>query len=179
MLWPSHSHENNQTITALLLLNLPTPQSTFITLSNILNRPLPLSFHTHDQGATSRVHALTLSTLASKLPRIYNHLCSYDAFFHDNPEQYLDPIFSSLFTQFVDLDSVTRLWDVWVFEGDAVLVRAAVAIFTCLESKLYGATSKEDLLRIIRNGVESGEEEKWIRAVREAGRNQKSASDGQ
>jgi hypothetical protein len=110
---------------------------------------------------------------------LYNHLCSSDTHFHDNPEPYLDPTFSSLFTQSVDLDSVTRLWDVWVFEGDAVLVRAAVAIFTCLESKLYGASTKEELLRIMRSGVESGEEEKWMRAVREAGRNQNSAADGQ
>jgi hypothetical protein len=74
---------------------------------------------------------------------------------------------------------VTRLWDAWVFEGDAVLVRAAVAIFTCLESKLYGASSKEELLRMMRNGVESGAEEKWMRAVRGAGRNQNSTADGQ
>lgn len=112
------------------------------------------------------------------MPTLYSHLCSHDPHFHDSPEQYLDPVFSSLFTKSVDLDSATRLWDVWVFEGDAVLVRAAVAIFTCLENKLYGPTSKEELLRIMRNGVESGEEEKWIRAVREAGRNQISAVDG-
>jgi hypothetical protein len=109
---------------------------------------------------------------------LYNHLCSSDAHFHDNPELYLDPIFSSLFTQSVDLDSATRLWDVWVFEGDAALVRAAVAIFTCLESKLYGASSKEELLRIMRNGVESGQEERWMRAVKEAGCNQNSTADG-
>lgn len=31
----------------------------------------------------------------------------------------------------------------------------------------------------MRNGVESGLEEKWMWAVREAGRNQNSAADGQ
>lgn len=30
----------------------------------------------------------------------------------------------------------------------------------------------------MRNGVESGGEEKWIRAVREAGRSQSSTADG-
>ena len=167
----------SQTIAALLLLNLPTPQAAFITLSNILNRPLPLSFHTHDQAATAHVHALALTTLATKLPTLYNHLCNSDTYFHDNPDPYFSPIFSSLFTQSIGLDLVTRLWDVWVFEGDAVLVRAAIALFASLESRLYGVNTKEEILRILRNGVEGGDEEKWMRAVRDAGRHQRSESD--
>jgi hypothetical protein len=82
-----------------------------------------------------------------------------------------------LFTRAVDLDSATRLWDVWVFEGDAVLVRAAAAIFTCLESKLYGASSREEVVKILRNGVDSGSEEKWMQAVRAAGRNHNTKAD--
>lgn len=175
------------TIAALLLLNLPTPQRTFVTLSNLLNRALPLSFHTHDLGAISRVHTLTLSTLSSKLPRLYNHLCSitsppspspsepqWDSDFAFNPSAYLTPIFASLFTAHLDLDNVTRLWDVWAFEGDAVLVRAAVALFAAFESRLYGASSKEEILRILSGGVQGGEE-RWMRAIRDAGRGERGA----
>jgi hypothetical protein len=161
-----------QTITALLLLNLPSPQSTFIALANLLNRPLPLSFYTNDGGAISRVYTLTLSTISSKLPTLYKHICASDSHFQSRPDAYLDPIFSSLFTQTLSLDAVTRLWDVWVFEGDAVLVRAAVALFTCLESKLYGTKSKEETLRILKTSFDIRDEEVWMRAVRDAGRNQ-------
>jgi hypothetical protein len=57
-----------------------------------------------------------------------------------------------------------------VFEGDAVLVRAAVALFTGLESKLYSTRSKEETLRILKTGLDTHNEEAWMRAVRDAGR---------
>jgi len=81
----------------------------------------------------------------------------------------LDAIFSSLFTQQLSLDAVTRLWDIWVFEGDAVLVRAMIALLGILESKLSTATSAEEISAVIKEGSVGGEED-WIMAVRDAGK---------
>jgi len=160
------------TTTALLLLNLPSAASTFTTLANVLNRSLPLSFHTHDIGATARIHNLVLDTLATKFPRLYGHLCAThrDIRFDVQPDIYLNSIFSGLFTRNLDLDAVTRLWDVWVFEGDAVLVRAMVAFLGCAESKLYGANTSREVVSILNGVLETGGEEGWMRAVRDAGR---------
>lgn len=157
-----------QTIAALLLLNLPTPSASFSALSNLLNRPLPLSFHTSDPGATGRAYALLSSTLAIKSPRLAKHLSSLDI----DPSTYLQHIFTSLFTETLSLDNATRLWDVMVFEGDAVLVRAAVAFLTLLEGKLFGAQSEADVCDIVRNGIGQVDEDDWIAAVRGAGKAQ-------
>jgi len=172
-----------QTMAALLLLNLPTTSATFITLSNLLNRPLPLSFMTKDRESTARIYSLAIETIASKLPTLYNHLCSMTSptiNFRESPAVYLKPLFADLFTSSLDLDNVTRLWDVWVFEGDAVLVRAAVGLFSLAETKLYSATSRDEVLRVFAGlqaemgtGASKIGEEQWMKAVREAGRAEK------
>lgn len=167
-----------QTITALLLLNLPTASSAFTTLANALNRPLPLSFLTRDLTSISRIHALTISTLANKFPTLYAHLCSRDIGLNTEPEAFLDQLFEGLFTTAVGLDEVTRLWDVWVFEGDAVLVRAAVAVFAQAETKLYGINTRGEALQLLREGGDSEDgqrggkdrEDAWMERVRDAGR---------
>ncbi|KAF7906846.1 hypothetical protein EAF00_001124 [Botryotinia globosa] len=158
------------TIAAILLLNLPDPSSSFQALSNILNRPLPLSFHTNDSGAISRVYDLFLTTLSQKFPRLHSHLTSEELNF--NPDVYLRDTFVSLFTSSISFDNASRLWDVTVFEGDSVLVRGAVALFGSLESKLHSVSNDEEILEVLRGGIgaEGMAEEDWITAVRGAGK---------
>lgn len=157
-----------QTIAAILLLNLPTPSASFQALSNMLNRPLPLSFHTSDNGGTSRVYTLVLSTLQNKSPRLHTLLTNPDL--NLKPDCYLREMFSSLFTGILSLDNATRLWDVVVFEGDSVLVRAGVAYLTALEGKLFGASTAEEVCTIIAAGFNEIREEEWMKRVRQAGK---------
>jgi hypothetical protein len=56
-----------------------------------------------------------------------------------------------------------------VFEGDAVLVRAMVALIGSLETKFYGVTSAREVLAILNDSTVEGEEE-WVMALRDAGR---------
>ncbi|TVY31783.1 TBC domain-containing protein [Lachnellula occidentalis] len=156
------------TIAALLLLNLPTSALAFQTLSNILNRPLPLSFHTLDTGATSRTFYLLLSTLKRKSPQLHTVLTNPE--FGLQPDMYMKDIFASAFTGVLNLDNCTRLWDVMVFEGDAVLVRAGVAYLLGLESKLLGAGSAKEICEVVRAGLEGVDEEEWVGCLRSAGK---------
>jgi len=153
---------------ALLLLNLPTPSASFQALSNILNRPIALSFHTGDSGATSRTYSLLLSTLQHKSPRLHTLLTN--SHLSPQPDAYLRDIFSGLFTGCLNLDHATRLWDIMVFEGDAVLVRAGVAYLTAIEGKIFGATSSKEVCDIVRAGLDNMGEEEWVIALRVAGK---------
>lgn len=164
----TNANARKQTIAALLLLNLPTPSASFQALSNVLNRPLPLSFHTSDQGATSRVYSLLLSTLSHKSPRLHKLLTTPS--FGLQPEQYLRDIFTGLFTAHLSLDNVTRLWDVMVFEGDAVLVRAGVAVLLAMENKLLGCRDAGEVRGVVRNGLKGVGEEEWVGGLRGAGK---------
>ncbi|OJD21811.1 hypothetical protein ACJ73_06849 [Blastomyces percursus] len=121
------------TIAALLLLNLPTPAATFQTLANALNKPLPLAFLTADPGAMSRAYSLASTTLRLKYPRVSNHL--YENMYLSD-EQIWGPMLQALLTNGLDLERLSRVWDCWVFEGDRIIIRAAVTIVGCLETTL-------------------------------------------
>lgn len=77
-------------------------------------------------------------------------------------------MFQTLFACGLEIDPLSRVWDVLVFEGDTVCIRAAVAVMSTLEGKLYGA--KEDVLRLLRGRWDVGPEDAFMAAVRSAGK---------
>ncbi|KAI9814855.1 MAG: hypothetical protein M1832_005657 [Thelocarpon impressellum] len=160
-------------IAALLLLNLPTAPA-FLTLANLLNRPLPLAFLTADAGATERAYALTLRTFAYKFPALHDHLLQTIDL---PPHAFLEPLFRTLLARALPLDTLARVWDVYVFEGDGFLVRAAIAALGRMESRLLGA-GRDDALGVLgwSSGAPTwdvGSEEGFMSAVREAGKEER------
>lgn len=154
-------------IAGMLLLNL-SPEQSFITLANILNRPLPLAYFTQDEGATSRGYKLFLKAFQYKLPQLHRHL-------HENldihPSVYLEPMLLTLFSLNCSVDITSRIWDVYAFEGDSFLIRVAVAVLTRLESRLYG--NREEVLKVIGWNSKSwdlGNEDEFMLVVRAAGK---------
>ena len=131
-------------IASLLLLNLPSPADAFVSLANVLNRPLPLSFLTADPSGCERAYSLTLQTLAYKNPHLYSHLFESLQF---APSDILEAMFQTLFCvgtgNVIGLEEVSNIWDVFVFEGDKALIRAAVAVVSCLENKVIGRDTDE------------------------------------
>ncbi|KAI6093438.1 TBC domain-containing protein [Hypoxylon rubiginosum] len=159
------------TIAAILLLNLATPTSAFIALANVLNRPLPFSFCASDIGAKTSAYNLVLQTLSTKSPQLHKHLTSSELGLE--PDEYLGGAFASCFTRNFSLDECTRLWDVYVFEGDAILVRAAVALLLDLEMPLLGASTSIEVRKVLENRSKSDQQEKveaWMAKLREAGK---------
>ncbi|KAI1474099.1 TBC domain-containing protein [Daldinia eschscholtzii] len=159
------------TIAAILLLNLPTPAATFIALANVLNRPLPFSFYASDAGAKTSAFNLLLQTLAKKSPKLHEHLTNQELSIE--PDGYLGDIFTSCFTRNFSLDECTRIWDVYVFEGDAVLVRAAVALLLDREASLLSAKTTAEVRDIINGRSKTDEQEKvdaWMAKIRDAGK---------
>ncbi|KAH0556615.1 hypothetical protein GP486_005552 [Trichoglossum hirsutum] len=158
-------------IAAHLLLNL-SPASAFITLANLLNRPLPLAFFTSEPAAITRAYSLLHRALQYKFPHLHTHLTHTLAL---PASSYLEPMFRSLFTLRLPLDVASRVWDVYVFEGDAFLVRTAVGVLGRLEAKLYGG--REEVLRLLGWGSQEqiscwdvGGEDEFMLRVREAGK---------
>ncbi|KAI1652452.1 TBC domain-containing protein [Daldinia decipiens] len=159
------------TIAAILLLNLPTPAAAFIALANVLNRPLPFSFHASDVGAKASTFNLLLQTLATKSPRLHEHLTNQELILE--PDSYLGDLFTSCFTRSFGLDECTRIWDVYVFEGDAVLVRAAVALLLDTEASLLSAKTTAEIRKVLETRSRPDRQEKvdsWMAKIRDAGK---------
>lgn len=141
---------DSQTIAALLVLQFPTPSSAFCAMANALNRPLPVAFMTMDRGAVGRTYSLASTTLRYKFPRLATHL--YDTL-RLSDEEIFGNMFQSLLTNGLDLERLSRVWDCWVFEGDSIMIRAAVAILGCLQTQLFGFTKPDDQSRLAAKNI--------------------------
>ncbi|KAJ5634084.1 hypothetical protein N7528_001926 [Penicillium herquei] len=137
------------TIAALLVLQFPTPSSAFVAMANALNRPLPVAFLTWDRGAMSRTYSLANETLRYKFPRLAKHL---QETLQLSDEEVWEPIFRTLLTNGLDLERISRVWDCWVFEGDRIMIRSAVAVLGCLQAQLFSFHQPDDQSRLsVRN----------------------------
>ena len=157
---------------ALLCLTLPSSASTFLTLANLLNRPLPLAFLTGSTAATKKAYSLTLTLLSLKIPRLHHHLFSTLGL---DAHEVLEPMIRTLFlgpNGGVGVETAVRVWDVMVFDGDSSIIRTAVAVLAALESRLY--VEKEEVLELLGWGAGSewklGGIEEFMARVRIAGK---------
>ena len=142
------SHIILQLLGALLVLTFPTPCRAFLSLCNLLNRPGPLAFLTGEPSGMARSYQLADALLLNKLPRLHGHL------FTPEPSglglthhEIFEPMMRTLFLgpgHGLGVELATRVWDVMVFEGDSIIIRAAVTVLALLEGSLYG--EKEDVL---------------------------------
>jgi hypothetical protein len=129
-----------QLIAALLLLQLNKPWEVFVCLANCLNRATPAGFLTCDASVTGRTYVQAADALAMKAPKVWQHLfCSaHEGGLELKGEEVFEPMFRTLFANGLDLERLVRVWDCWVFEGDRVLVRTAVAVLSSLEGQIMG-----------------------------------------
>lgn len=92
-----------------------------------------------------RTYSLASATFRYKFPLLATHL--YETL-RLSDEDIWEPMFRSLLTNGLDLDRVCRVWDCWVFEGDRIIIRAAVAILGCLQSQLFSFNRPNDHCRM-------------------------------
>jgi len=62
------------------------------------------------------------------------------------------------------LDILSRVWDIYAFEGDKVLLRAAVAVLWQLESKLY-VDADEVIRTLTKEPWDLGKEEAFMKKL--------------
>lgn len=122
-------------IAALLLVHLPEPSAAFVTLANLLNRPTSLALCINDRSAKERAYGRVQRAMKYKTPRLHEHL---EGTLKLPCEDYLGLLCRSLLTSRLEMAEAARVFDVLVFEGDGVIVRAVVAFLGQHESKLYG-----------------------------------------
>ncbi|ROT37067.1 hypothetical protein SODALDRAFT_360740 [Sodiomyces alkalinus F11] len=166
------------TVAALLLLNLPNTAAAFIALANVLNRSLTLGFYAADLGVKASAYNLVLQNLKIKSPGLHDHLTRHLA--DADPDVYLASVFTGLGTLHLAMDECARLWDVYVFEGDRILVRAATALLLRQEMALLGSKDGQEIKLIVEGGVTKNgrvalasgnhDEGTWMKWLREAGK---------
>ena len=167
------------------MFNSFSASQAFLSLCNLLNRPLPLAFLTGDPSATEKAYSVTLALLLNKFPRFHDHLFGPSpSGLGLAPHDILEPMMRTLFLgpgRGLGVDIVTRVWDVMVFDGDSVIIRTAAALLGSLESTLYG--DRQAVLDKLgwRGGTGSeiwrvGSEDEFMARVRGTGKEEKRRS---
>jgi len=151
-------------IAALLLLNLPASEA-FVTLSNLLNRPLPLSFLVQDDNAMHAAYSTTLNAVSKKFPSLAQRLEQMRV----EPRDYLDSMFTSLFCGRLGVEHAARVMDVYAIEADKIPPRVAVAVMGMLEGSCTEGTA-EDIARVLREKSLELDTEDFMSRVYEAGK---------
>ncbi|XP_018007619.1 uncharacterized protein LOC108665381 [Hyalella azteca] len=118
-------------LAATLLLNMPESDA-FIAFANLLSKPLLQAFfslHEKKMLAYYRTHS---SLVASLLPVLHAHLQKLQV----TPDLYLLDWVLSLFTRSLPLDAASRIWDVFIRDGDEFFFRAACGVLKLYECEL-------------------------------------------
>ena len=77
--------------------------------------------------------------LADAQPSVYRNFLEHDV----RPALYLRPWLVTLFAQHLPLDCATRLFDIFVLEGDSSAFRIALALLRALEARLFNPDRAE------------------------------------
>jgi len=158
------SSEGIYHIAALLLLNL-APAQAFIALSNLLNRPLPLSFLIQDENAIHAAYSTTIRALLKKSPSLAHRLETLRV----EPRDYLSHMFGSLFCGRLSVEHAARVMDIYTVEGDKIPPRVAVAICGILEGSCMQGNAAQ-VAQTLREKSIDVDVDDFIAKVYEAGK---------
>lgn len=117
-------------LAAILLLYLDDATA-FTCLANLLNRNVHLAFFKMD--VELQQYASLFETLFKRcLPDLYHHFETIGL----STEMYLLDWFLTIFSKSLPLDIATHLWDIYIFEGQSFLFRAALGLLKYLRAQI-------------------------------------------
>lgn len=106
--------------------------------------------------------------LLQLVPRLYNHFIQRDI----NSLKIVQGLACCLFSNQLSFDVVLRIMDIYLFEGDILLLRASLALLKKISFKLYG--SKEEVYTLMKvdgldnsDYLEVGEVDEFIKDIRD------------
>lgn len=114
-------------LAAVFLLNMETIEA-FTCLANFINRPFILSFYITDRHEIYKYTRTADIIIEAFLPKVHKHFRELEI----APEHYLIDWFMTVYSKVLPLDVATRIWDIYLLEGEIFLFRVALALL-----KLY------------------------------------------
>lgn len=131
----------------MLLLNMDS-HSAFVALANLVKKSMVLTaFYTTNESQVRGHFKIFNIFFAENLPKLYMHFKNLSL----TPEHYLSDWLMTLFASIIPLEVSSRLWDIFLLEGDIILFKAGLAVLKYLEPLLWGSNFSETV-RILKMG---------------------------
>ncbi|XP_075223797.1 TBC1 domain family member 14-like [Lycorma delicatula] len=118
-------------IAAVLILNMDVSDA-FICFANLLNRPCHMAFFSLNQPLMQAYYATYNDLLNENLPHVYKHFVDSNL----TPDLYLLDWIYTVFTKAMNLDLASRVWDVFLRDGEEFLFRAALGVLHLCQDTL-------------------------------------------
>ncbi|XP_054168521.1 TBC1 domain family member 12-like [Oppia nitens] len=118
-------------LAAMLLLNMESAQA-FVCLANLLNNPLLVSFFRVNQPVMNAYYKTFEEFFKENLPKLYKHFNDHKL----SPDLYLVDYIYTLFSRSLPLDIASRVWDLFLRDGDEFIFRAALGILSMYYEEL-------------------------------------------
>ncbi|CAN8023570.1 unnamed protein product [Ixodes persulcatus] len=118
-------------LAAMLLLNLDVADA-FICFANLLNRPCQLAFFRVDQPQMNAYYTLYEDFFRENLPKLFAHFQKQSL----TSDLYLVDWIYTLYSRSLPLDVASRVWDVFLRDGEEFLFRSALGIMRLYEQVL-------------------------------------------
>lgn len=134
-------------IGGMLLLNLSSPNQAFMVLRNLLEKSCLRAFYGgHEARDDVEAYYRIFDTLlADTMPKVYFNFKQYQI----SPAEYLPDWIIPLFLNHLPIEACSRIWDVWLVEGDSFLFRTSLALLAAIESRLF-FPDREELLAVLK-----------------------------
>ncbi|KAI9013387.1 rab-GTPase-TBC domain-containing protein [Phycomyces nitens] len=150
-------------LAGMLLLNMGA-QDTFASLTNLIHKSDLLSaLYSSDEQRVKGYFKIFNVIFAENLYKLYLHFQNLSL----TPDNYLPDWFMTLFASIMPLELSSRLWDIFLLQGDVILFKTGLAVLKYLEPLLWGGSFGETvkILNMGFVGEERGEEVKAALAV--------------
>ncbi|KAI7865590.1 rab-GTPase-TBC domain-containing protein [Spinellus fusiger] len=147
-------------LAGMLLLNMGAHDS-FVSLANLIHKSDLLSaLYSSDEQRVKGYFKIFNVIFAENLYKLYLHfqnLCL-------TPDNYLPDWFMTLFASIVPLELSSRLWDIFLLQGDVVLFKAGLTVLKYLEPLLWGGSFGETV-KVLNMGFVGEERGKQVKAA--------------
>lgn len=118
-------------LAAMLLLNLDVVDA-FICFANLLNRPCQLAFFRVDQPQMNAYYTLYDDFFRENMPKLFSHFQKNSL----TSDLYLVDWIYTMYSRSLPLDVASRVWDVFLRDGEEFLFRSALGIMRLYEQVL-------------------------------------------
>lgn len=115
----------------VLSLNMDATDA-FTCFANLLNSPCHRAAFSLDQKQMSIYYKVYSSALANKLPKIYSHFAIAGL----SPDLYLLDWLYTIYAKAMPLDVASRIWDMFLRDGDEFLFRTALGVLHLYQEEL-------------------------------------------
>ena len=132
-------------IASLLLLNMEEYDA-FVAFANLINRPLHTALFSVDRKSVSIYVTTFKKLLWSLLPELAGHFARHQL----SPEVYLFEWLLPIYCRSFSIDVTSRIWDVYLRDGEHFLFVVALAILRQNEKSLL-ASDFDQMVAILAN----------------------------